>query len=322
MRGGSDHRKTSYNRPGSRACTVRLVIVILVLAAGALFWIPRDRGHTSSRRTARPADDEPRAVIVDDGGVDFSEPLATHGSVPGDWPDDDPVAVFPQPSEPAPFDVKVTVTSGGVPVPGARVRDGKRRGRAYAPLSAWRIRPGRQREAAQDLTIANAAYCGSSPFIRAAKSARHLGMRLPLNIVSLFVVSLLAGLISACGSSESDRFEVVVIGNPDDPFETGVRLSRGGQLARAATSEGLVAFDAEGRIIPALADRWIVTDDGSSYIFRLRDGTWQDGSELTSKSALASLRRAISALRGLRSGWTSMALMKSVTWPGVSSRSG
>jgi ABC-type transport system substrate-binding protein len=45
--------------------------------------------------------------------------------------------------------------------------------------------------------------------------------------------------------------------------------------------------------VPALADRWIVTDDGQSYIFRLRDGTWTDGTPLTGESARAALRQAL-----------------------------
>lgn len=79
---------------------------------------------------------------------------------------------------------------------------------------------------------------------------------------------------------------------------------RGGARAiRAATVEGLVGFDAEGRVVPGLADRWIVTDDGLSYIFRLRDGTWADGSPLTGETARQALR---SALAGARS--TSLAV--------------
>jgi hypothetical protein len=67
---------------------------------------------------------------------------------------------------------------------------------------------------------------------------------------------------------------------------------------RAATVEGLVGFDAEGRVVPGLADRWIVTDDGQSYIFRLRDGTWPDGARIDAEDVAASLRRALAALRG------------------------
>src|SRR5688572_17378357 len=87
--------------------------------------------------------------------------------------------------------------------------------------------------------------------------------------------------LAACDRSDDSTARVVVIGDKDDAFEHGARLSLAGQLVRASTVEGLVAFDPQGRIVPALADRWIVTDDGRSYIFRLRDGTWRNGEALT-----------------------------------------
>ncbi len=113
----------------------------------------------------------------------------------------------------------------------------------------------------------------------------------------LVAAALLAALVGGCGSADGSRLNVVTIGDPDDPFEKGVRLSASGQLVRASVAEGLVAFDEQGRVIPALADRWIVTDDGQSYIFRLRDGTWRDGQELTARGAARSLRTAVDALR-------------------------
>jgi len=116
------------------------------------------------------------------------------------------------------------------------------------------------------------------------------------SICTLASLAVLA-LASACGSTDSARVEVVTIGNADDPFESGIRLSLAGQLSRAATREGLVALDDRGRVVPSLADRWIVTDDGKSYIFRLRDGHWRDGTEITSRSAVIALRRAQRALR-------------------------
>ena len=108
----------------------------------------------------------------------------------------------------------------------------------------------------------------------------------------------LATLLAACGSADLSQVNVVTIGAPDDPFDKGVHLSLAGQLVRSSVAEGLVAFDDQGRVIPALADRWIVTDDGKSYIFRLRDGTWRDGTELTAKSATRALKSAIRAMRG------------------------
>ena len=104
--------------------------------------------------------------------------------------------------------------------------------------------------------------------------------------------------VGGCGGGDNSALTMAVVGAPDDPFETGARLSPAGQMVQAATVEGLVAFDEQGRVIPALADRWIVTDDGESYIFRLRDGTWRNGDEITAQSAKQALDGAIKALRG------------------------
>lgn len=111
------------------------------------------------------------------------------------------------------------------------------------------------------------------------------------------VLALLSALaLAACGSSDDSLLGVAVVGDAADPFASGVRLAPAGQLVRAATVEGLVAFDEQGRVVPALADRWIVTDDGQSYIFRLRDGNWADGDEITAESARKAIRDALKAL--------------------------
>ena len=108
--------------------------------------------------------------------------------------------------------------------------------------------------------------------------------------------------LAACGGDADRPVEVAVIGDSASPFAGGARLPPAAQLVRSATAEGLVAFDAQGRVIPALADRWIVTDDGLSYIFRLRDGRWNDGSAITGESARAALVEAIGGVRGTALG--------------------
>jgi oligopeptide transport system substrate-binding protein len=116
--------------------------------------------------------------------------------------------------------------------------------------------------------------------------------------LALFACAALAG----CGRGNDGALEVAFIDEPENLFEDGIRLSTGAQHVRAATHAGLVALNETGEVIPALADRWIVTDDGRSFIFRLRDGEWPDGRELTSESARAALRDAIRALRGTSLG--------------------
>src|SRR3569623_663172 len=108
-------------------------------------------------------------------------------------------------------------------------------------------------------------------------------------------------LLAACGHSDGP-LDVAIIGEPDEVFASGLRLSEGAQVVRGATSAGLVALDAQGEIAPALADRWIVTDDGKSYIFRLRDGQWRDGGDLTGDSARDALRQVIRRLGGTSLG--------------------
>ena len=114
----------------------------------------------------------------------------------------------------------------------------------------------------------------------------------------LVLAIALAAAASGCGWRGDGALQVGLVGDSDAFKPQGVRLSPAGQTLRAATVEGLVGFDAEGRVVPALADRWIVTDDGQSYIFRLRDGTWPDGARIDAEDVAASLRRALAALRG------------------------
>jgi len=108
--------------------------------------------------------------------------------------------------------------------------------------------------------------------------------------------------LTGCGKGSDGPLNVGVMGSEDSVFARGVRLAPGAQELRSATGAGLVALDAQGEIEPALADRWIVTDDGRSYIFRLREGTWPDGAELTGESARVALRNAIRQLRGTSLG--------------------
>lgn len=108
--------------------------------------------------------------------------------------------------------------------------------------------------------------------------------------------ALLATLTN-CGSKDTSSFALAVIAQPSDPTQAVVEPSLALQLTRSAIAEGLVSLDEQGRVVPALADRWIVTDDGQSYIFRLRDGEWRDGTPLTAKSAKDALDAAMRSQR-------------------------
>lgn len=115
---------------------------------------------------------------------------------------------------------------------------------------------------------------------------------------------LFALLITSCGPSGADGpTAVAIIGEPENLFQQGVRLSPAAQHLRAATFEGLVALDPAGQVVPAIAESWIVTEDGQSYIFRLRAAAWPDGQDVTAADIRRLLTEAIDRLKG-----TSLAL--------------
>lgn len=131
-------------------------------------------------------------------------------------------------------------------------------------------------------------------------------MRNPARLLALARLAApclaVATLLGGCHRASEDRIDVALVGDRvgnGEPLTTrGVRLGPGAQLVQAATAQGLVTLDETGQVVPALADRWIVTDDGASYIFRLRDGTWPDGAPIDGQAVARALRRALEALRG------------------------
>ena len=104
-------------------------------------------------------------------------------------------------------------------------------------------------------------------------------------------------LLGGCGSSgqRKDNAPVVVsaIGDTAEPADPSAGdMPMASRVLMGATAQGLVRFDAAGQIEPGLAERWIVIDDGRSYIFRLRDAAWPDGEQVTAEQVVRVLRRA------------------------------
>ena len=112
-------------------------------------------------------------------------------------------------------------------------------------------------------------------------------------------VVLLLALVALTGCDRRrDDGPVVVsaIGSPPthaDPSRKA--LSGPDKLLIDSTAQGLVRFDSAGQITPGLAERWIIIDDGMSYIFRLREAEWSNGLRVTAAEVAAILRRQIAS---------------------------
>ncbi|QLC24670.1 ABC transporter substrate-binding protein [Parasphingopyxis algicola] len=105
---------------------------------------------------------------------------------------------------------------------------------------------------------------------------------------------ILALFIAACADGEdAGPVRVDLIAEPTDFAEPLAALpSPADALLLEATAQGLVRLDGEGQVEPALAQRWIVLDEGQTYVFRLNDVTWEDGTAVTAGQVAQQLRNA------------------------------
>ena len=105
--------------------------------------------------------------------------------------------------------------------------------------------------------------------------------------------------LAGCGGGvDNDSIAVTAIDRGEKDLNIGrLPLRTGAGLLRAATAQGLVTFDKEGRINPGLAERWIVSEDGLSYIFRIGDAQWIGGGEVTARQVANILQQRLGELR-------------------------
>ena len=117
-------------------------------------------------------------------------------------------------------------------------------------------------------------------------------------------MSALAALVLLAPAACNRRLDigtvvVSAIGEPPRVADASrTPLGTPDRLLIDATAQGLVRFDAAGQIEPGLAERWIVIDGGMSYIFRLREGQWGDGTPVTANQVVGLLDRQMA--RGSR----------------------
>lgn len=114
-------------------------------------------------------------------------------------------------------------------------------------------------------------------------------------IRALFAAALVAGLaLSGCRPRNEGTVKVVVIGETPrlrDP--NAGSLGAPDAVLIANIGQGLVRFDAAGQIEAGLAERWNVSNDGLSYIFRIAATQWSDGRKVTAHQVASVMRRAL-----------------------------
>ncbi len=101
-------------------------------------------------------------------------------------------------------------------------------------------------------------------------------------------------LLAGCSEAETGPVRVVAIG-PQPTLVNPNRepVSPASALLLSTVAQSLVRFDAAGEIEPALAQSWIVSDDGLRYTFRLRRTLWARGERVTAKQVVERLQAVL-----------------------------
>lgn len=102
------------------------------------------------------------------------------------------------------------------------------------------------------------------------------------------------------GSGESGEVQAsaqeltFVLHNEPDGIDPNVTSNSFASPFLSNCFEGLVTYNENSELVPGLAEKWDISEDGKIYTFHLRkDLKWSDGSPLTSKDFLYSIQRVL-----------------------------
>ena len=124
-------------------------------------------------------------------------------------------------------------------------------------------------------------------------AGKRTAMRRRLALLLLPAVLLGPG---ACQPRPQGAMKVVVIGGDPKLRDPSLGpLSAGDAVVLQNVAQGLVSFDNAGNIVGGLAERWNVSDDGLSYIFRIASAQWPDGRKITADQVAKILKRQLAA---------------------------
>jgi len=116
--------------------------------------------------------------------------------------------------------------------------------------------------------------------------------------IRIMLLCAAAGVLAlaGCKGRETGPVAVSAIGSPPELRNPNLqRLDAPSEVLLLATAQGLVRLDAAGQIEPALAQSWIVSDDGLRYTFRLARTEWHGGGKVNAEQVAERLRATFSA---------------------------
>lgn len=113
---------------------------------------------------------------------------------------------------------------------------------------------------------------------------------------ALAALIVLAFAPAGCRNEPEGALRIIVIGGKPGLRDPALGpLTPSDEVLLSNVAQGLVSFDASGNIVAGLAERWTVSDDGLSYIFRIASANWPDGRKITAEQVARQLKRQLAS---------------------------
>lgn len=112
-------------------------------------------------------------------------------------------------------------------------------------------------------------------------------------LVLLIAVLVIAGC-SPSTDENNDQDKVLIVAKSSDVISLDTHVGTDGvsfEVIKTFT-EGLIEYDADGKLIPGVAKTWDVSEDGKVYTFNLRDDAmWSNGTKVTAADFVYGFQR-------------------------------
>lgn len=114
----------------------------------------------------------------------------------------------------------------------------------------------------------------------------------------LVILSIMLSLFIGCGDKEASKgpAEQIIrynIGGEPETLDPAKMTGLPEGTLENAMFEGLVRYDAQNKIQPAMAESWNVSKDQLTYTFKLRDAKWSNGDPVTAEDFKFAWLRAL-----------------------------
>ncbi len=107
-----------------------------------------------------------------------------------------------------------------------------------------------------------------------------------------------AALLATTGGVFAAGELTYVVNNESAKYDPGTTAETFAAPIIGNTFEGLVRMDEAGEVVPALAERWDISEDGLTYTFHLRDAKWSDGEPVKASDFVYAWKRVLDPTSG------------------------